>query len=114
MMILKVPKDAVACYIFQPDFMGGKVIKLLFDEPCTNNCAQSGDELRGATYGMVESMLGPGNIDTYTDEMRDLLSDAIDSLNNKLLGEESDSPIAQSVKDLQGTLRNFEWRKLRN
>lgn len=105
---VRIPKSAVAA-IYPTGFMGGKVVKLEFDEPCEgNNCAQNGDYLRGATFGMMAYMLGEDGMTGMMAEVKEGVSSIIDSLNQKLLSDESGSPIAGAVKDLRKTLSNLE------
>ena len=103
---IRIPSNTEAA-LFSSGFMGGKVIKLLFDTPCTDNCAESGDQLKGVTYGMVESMVGPGVLDDYSSELKGVLTDVIDTLNYVFLSENSDSPIAKTILDLQSTMSNL-------
>ena len=107
----QVPKNAVAA-ILSTGFMGGKVVKLIFDEPCTNNCAQSGDYLQGKMFGMVTSMLGEDGLAQMMDEVKDGFGAIIDTLNDKVLNEDSNTPIAMAIKDLRQTLGNLQSASL--
>ncbi len=105
---MNVPKDARAV-LLPKGFMGGKVIKLVYDNPCNGaGCAKSGDYLQGQTWGMVESMLGEGGLEGYMEIVKDGLEEVFDTINSTLLGSESDSPLAQSVKKLDSTLENLK------
>ena len=105
---MKVPKDARAV-LLPKGFMGGKVIKLIYDQPCEGaDCAKSGDYLQGQTWGMVESMLGEDGLEGYMEVVKDGLGEVFDTINATLLGSESDSPIANSVRDLNSTLSNLK------
>ena len=105
---MKVPKDARAV-LLPKGFMGGKVIKLVYDQPCEGaDCAKSGDYLQGQTWGMVESMLGEDGLEGYMDIVKEGLGEVFDTINATLLGSDSNSPIANSVRDLNSTLGNLK------
>lgn len=103
---VKIPKDAVV--MLKPaGFMGGKVVELHYDKPCTDNCAESGSYLQGKSLGMLAGMLGEDGLDTYMEQFTTGLGSILDTLSNELLSEESNSPLAESIRDLQGTLSNL-------
>lgn len=103
----RIPKNTKAV-IISTGFMGGKAINLVYDKPCSGgDCAQSGDYIQGQTLGLLGSMMGTENMKEYVNILKDGLSEVMDTLNNQLLSEESNSPLAKSVRDLQGTLANL-------
>lgn len=103
----KLPKNTKAI-IKSAGFMGGKTVELAFDIPCTGtDCAQSGDYLIGETRGMVASMMSKDELDSFMESIEVGIKPILDTLNNALLNENSNSPIAKSIKDLQQTLSNF-------
>lgn len=103
---IKLPKNTVV--VLKPaGFMGGKVVELQYDSPCSDNCAESGSYLEGKLLGMVAAMLGEDGFDTYMKQFNDGLGDILDKLKYEVLDEESDSPLAKSIRDLQGTLSNL-------
>ncbi len=105
---IQIPKDTKAT-IVATGFMGGKAIVLEFDRPCTgDDCAKSGDYLRGETKGMLASMLSTDNAQAYVDIVKSGLQEVIDTLNRELLSDGSSSPIALTFKDLQKTMANLE------
>lgn len=104
----RVPKKTDVV-IVADGIMGGKNVYLEYDEPCTgDDCAKNGDFLNGKVWGMLASMLGTEEIDTYLAELKDVMGAVIDSLNTKLLGEGSDSPIAKSLRNLEQTTANLQ------
>ena len=103
---VKIPKDAVV-YLKPAGFMGGKVMELKYDKPCNDNCAERNSYLTGKTLGMVAAMLGEDGFETYMDQITAGLGNLFDTISYELLSEESDSPLAESVRDLQGTLSNL-------
>ena len=88
--------------------LGDMAIILDYPTPCSGaDCAEDGDTFQGVTRGMVESMLGEGGLDTYIEQLRAGLLEAVDSLNKGLLSEDSKGPLAESVRDLRGTMSNL-------
>ncbi len=105
---IQIPKNTTAT-ILSTGFMGGKAVDLTYDRPCSgDDCAQSGDYLLGKTAGMLSSMLSEEEMNTYLGFLKDGLSDVIDTLNRQLLSEEAEGPLANSLRDLQGTLANLK------
>lgn len=105
---IRIPKNAVAT-IISTGFMGGKAIELVYDRPCSgDDCAQTGALLQGQTKGLVASMMAEENLENYVSIIKDGLQDIIDTLNQSLLSEDSQSPVAQSVRNLQSTLENLK------
>jgi phospholipid/cholesterol/gamma-HCH transport system substrate-binding protein len=105
---IQIPKLAKA--VILPDgFMGGKKVELVYERPCAGaDCAVSGDYLRGETKGMLEAMLGEGGINGYISAVKTGLSDIIDTLNRQLLSEEAKGPLAESLRDLRGSLASLK------
>lgn len=105
---INIPKDAVAT-ITSTSFMGGKAIQLLYEKGCVGpDCAKSGDYLQGSTLGMLGSFISEDDANAYVNIVRDGLQDVIDTLNYALLSDESNSPLAKSIKDLSSTLSNLK------
>lgn len=99
---VNIPKTALA-RIATTSLMGGKAIVLEFDKPCNGaGCAQSGDYLKGNTMGMVESMVGVVDVDSYIDKLKNSAIEVTDTL------MASDSDIGKSLQDLQATLENLK------
>ena len=104
---IRIPKDTRAVIIVT-SFMGDKAIDLLYNRPCSGeDCAPSGAFLKGETRGLLGSMLGQEDARAYMDILKTGIQDIIDSLNAKLLSDSSNSPIAESLRDLQGTMANL-------
>ncbi|MBK7872974.1 MAG: MCE family protein [Saprospiraceae bacterium] len=105
---VEIPKDTKAT-IISTGFMGGKAIVLEYDKPCAGeDCAKSGDYLQGVTKGLLASMLSVDDADAYVDVLKEGLNEFVDTLNNALLNENSNSPIARTVKDLRLTMANLQ------
>ncbi len=97
-----VPKDAVAT-ITSPTFMGGRAIELVFDHPCEDDCAKSGDYLKGSSRSFLAGMIQPGEIDVYTERLLKGLTINVDSL-----AKANPESFAASFEALDNSLRNIE------
>ena len=106
---IKVPTNTMAV-IITTGFMGGKAVDLIYETPCevAGNCAESGAYLEGSTLGMLSSMVGEENLKEYIRIMKDGVKDMIDTLNKELLSEDAEGPLAESLRNLSGTLENLE------
>ncbi len=105
---IKVPKDTRAI-IKSTGFMGGKAVVLSYGQPCTEaDCAKSGDYLQGGNMGLLDSMVGEDSVDDYLDMVKKSLGDIIDTLNRKLLSDEAEGPLAESLRSLETTMANLE------
>ena len=104
---IKVPKDAVAV-ILTTGIMGGKAVTLEFSEECAgDNCAESGDYLKGMSKGMLGSMMEPEELKEYTDALSEGLKEVLDALNQQLTDPNSDQLFAKTMNDLQQTMENL-------
>ncbi len=106
---IKVPKDTRAI-IKSTGFMGGKAVVLSYDQPCTGkgDCAESGDYLQGGNMGLLDSMVGEDSVDDYLDMVKNSLGDIIDTLNRKLLSDDAEGPLAESLRSMETTMANLE------
>ncbi|NBC07020.1 MAG: MCE family protein [Bacteroidetes bacterium] len=104
---MTIPKDTRAV-IVATGFMGGKAVMLEYDNPCSGeDCAQPGDTLEGEYLGLLNSMVGEESMGEYVGILQKGLQRVIDTLNYALLSDESDSPIANSMRNLDATLANL-------
>ena len=105
---IEVPKTALA-QIVSTGLMGGKAIRLVFEKPCQGgNCAESGDYLQGKTVGMLESMIGTDELDTYFDQFSNGLKKSFKALNESIVDEDPNNKIGQSLRDLQASIATFK------
>ncbi len=76
-----IPKDAEAV-IVSASIMGGKAIDLEIPHPCSgDDCAHSGDYLKGRTKSFMESIVGnPEQLDEYMDRLKVGLTTIYDSI----------------------------------
>jgi phospholipid/cholesterol/gamma-HCH transport system substrate-binding protein len=103
-----MPKSTRAV-LMQTSVLGDKAIILDYDQPCQGaNCAVDGDELTGVSLDMVESILGEGGIGNYMEQLTASLNQLVDSINYKLLGDDSEGPLAESARGIQSTVENLK------
>ena len=104
---IKVPRNAKA-QVVSTGFMGGKAVKLLFDKPCVgDDCAPSGSYLQGEVLGLLSSMVAEDELKGYTKIVTEGVKQIIDSLSSGMSGD-SDSPLAQSLKNVQSTIASLK------
>ncbi|MEM9820892.1 MAG: MlaD family protein [Bacteroidota bacterium] len=104
---VNIHKDAVA-EIVSSSIMGGKAIRIVENRPCEGqNCAQNGDQLRGRTVGMLNSMVPQQDMQNYLTFVKDNLGEVFDTLNAKLRDPDPNNTIGQSIRDLQASLANL-------
>lgn len=106
---IRIPKNTRAV-IVNTGFMGDKSLMLKYDKPCTGEeCAKNGDYLKGELQGyMAYIMGGDGSIDAYLESVKAAFADMLDTLNQQMLNEQSNSPLALTVRDLRKSLANLE------
>lgn len=103
-----IPKDT-RVVVVADGVMGGKKVYLEYDNPCRgSDCAESGAFLTGEVRGILASMMGTDDISTYIDQLKEAMGSLIDTLNRQLLSEESNSPIAKSLRNLEVTTANLQ------
>lgn len=104
---MQIPKNTKAI-IISTSVMGGKAIDLEYSYPCSGtDCAKSGDYLQGETRGLLASMLSEDQAKSYVDIFKNGMNEIIDTINNEFLDENSNSPIALSLRDLRYTMGNL-------
>lgn len=103
-----LPKDTKVI-LSTTSVMGGKVINLKYGNSCNgDNCAQDGDTFTGYYQGIVETMVGDGGIEGYVNTLKKAMFELTDSLNTTVLGEDSNNPLAKTVRDLQASMSNMK------
>lgn len=101
---LNIPKSTVA-YLKATGFMGGKAIDLQYKIPCSgDDCAKSGDYLQGVSQGLLSSMLNEDEVNTYLTILKENIGSITDSLNQHLLGDQAEGPIANTLRSLETTM----------
>ena len=101
---LRLPRETLAV-IVSTGFMGGKAVNLEYDNPCTGEgCLERGATLRGETRGLLGSLVGtPGQVAEYTDPLKESLQEVLTSQ----IGEDSDTPLGRSIRELESVLTNL-------
>ena len=104
---INVPKNAIAD-IKSTGFMGGKAVELVFPRPCSgDDCAQSGDMIRGRLKGLMSSMVDPDDVNLYVDAVRENVGGIVDSVKNKITGGGEGGETMESVEDILANLKSI-------
>lgn len=104
----KIPKETDVV-IVADGVMGGKKVYLEYDRPCSGaDCAESGAFLNGEMRGVLASMIGTDDLGAYINDLKDVMGALVDTLNRKLLSEDSDSPIAKSLNNIEAATANLQ------
>ena len=101
-----ISKNAVA-YIGS-EMMGGRFITLENIACSGADCAQKGDIIQGQLRGVLGTMLGQEDLGTYIDPVKEALNEVVANLNKELLGEGEETPLGNTVRDLQATMSNLK------
>ena len=98
-----IPKNARAI-LFSNGVLSGKALMIDYDKPCSGeNCAVSGDFLQGASYNMLQSMIGtPEQIDPYVKKLTGGVNAMVDTLSMNL--KKPDNEVGKSLRDVQQAL----------
>jgi phospholipid/cholesterol/gamma-HCH transport system substrate-binding protein len=98
-----IPKNAIA-ELKSAGVMDGKAIFLKFDKPCTGaDCAVTGDELKGATFGLIGSLLDAGEVSAYSSELTESARAIIGNI-----GKEGEpGSINETVRQLEIITKNL-------
>lgn len=104
---IKFPKST-QFIIASNGLMGDKMVKMIYDTPCSNDCAQSGDYLQGGTQGLITSMIGePEDMKRYVDVLSAEVKRTVKGVNDALEDPDTENKLAQSVRQLQSTIDNL-------
>jgi phospholipid/cholesterol/gamma-HCH transport system substrate-binding protein len=103
---VKIPKTTVA-ELISTDITGGKGINLSFDKPCSGeDCAKSGDYLKGDTKGILQSMIPQEELDRYLNQLASTVGAVYDTLNQRLVDPNAVG-IGKSYQDFAATLSSL-------
>lgn len=105
---ISIPKNTIAS-LESSGIMGGKMIALYFDNPCTGEgCAANKSFLKAGTKGLLGSMVDENEVDNYFLKFQDGITGLFDSLSNKMGGSSnSESGMDETIADLQHTIKNL-------
>lgn len=100
---IKIPKDTRAV-IATTSFMGSMDVMLKYDKPCSGaDCAENGSFLEGEMLGLIGTMVGTDNLELYIEKLEKTLIVLLDSIDQKLLGVDSQNPLAKTLRNLDAT-----------
>lgn len=99
-----IPTDAEAL-IISPSVMGGKAISMDFDHLCVGeeDCAQSGHVFNGRSVGILGSMLGNEDVDSYIDS----LSVEVNKIVEGIGSEDGKGALNATVRELEVAVKNI-------
>ncbi len=105
---INIPKTAVA-ELVSAGVMGGKMIELRFDKPCTDGtCAVNGDYLTGSVQSMLSSMMKPEELDIYMNKMKQGLTGVATDLGFDMSDANAKNSLSNSAKDIPVILENLK------
>jgi len=105
---IKIPKDAVA-RIVASGFMGDKYVALVYDEECSGeDCARSGDYLRGEFFSLLRASVPPDELDATLNQVTQALESFVDTVNANILQDTENSSLARTLANLEATTANLE------
>lgn len=98
-----VPKDAVV-EIRTNSVMGSKHLEIVFSKGCEGDCAMDGDTLRGATLGILRSMVDSSEVAMYLDLLGGKFSGMIDSVSGNINDPSNPNSFHKTYMDLRATI----------
>lgn len=105
---ITIPKNTVAA-IRPSGIVGGKIIELLFDKPCKgDDCAQSGDHIKGVNQGYLDAMVGKEQLNSYLTALKEGLVGIYDTLAAKSEGPDGKNQIQKTLKDINLIIQNLK------
>lgn len=105
---IRIPKTTKA-FILTETFMGAKAVELRYDRYCSgDDCASDGDYIQGEALGMLSSMIPKDEMNVYLDEISSTLKSLVTTLNEQMLSEDAQGPLANSLRDLESTMGNLK------
>lgn len=106
---IKIPKETYA-YILNETFMGQQAVELRYKTPCSAGalCAVSGDYILGDNLSVLASTVSQDELGVYLEEFKKTMVSLLDTLNQQVLSEDSDGPLANSIRDMEATMSNLK------
>ncbi len=99
---VKLPRSTVA-ELHSSSPMGGKAIRLTYNEVCREDCLPSGSEIRGVTLSLLGSLVQTDEIELYMQTLRDGISGVVDTINRTIDGRPEEG-IGKVFHDLSVTV----------
>ena len=106
---IQIPKQTRA-NILNETFMGQQAVELVYKTPCSSaaDCAKSGDYIYGDNLSVLASTVSREELGLYLDELKMTVISIFDTLNNHMLSEDSNGPLANSIRDIEATMSNLK------
>ncbi|NND06806.1 MAG: MCE family protein [Saprospiraceae bacterium] len=104
---IKLPPNTVA-ELRSVGMMGGKSIELAYVGLCDGDCLESGSQLKGKSFGFIQSMVEPSEVEHYLATIEQGIGGVIDSINYSLLEEDPESGLGKTVADLRIAIANLK------
>lgn len=106
---IQIPKQTNA-FILNETFMGQQAVELKYEVPCSAGaaCAESGDYIFGDNLSVLASTISQDELGLYLEEFKKTMVSILDTLNQQILSEESDGPLANSIRDMEATMSNLK------
>lgn len=99
-----MPKNGIAV-IKQSSLIGGKIIELIFDVPCTNgDCVEDGDHVKGIVYGLLGSVVPKQELDGYLENLGASVGGVMDTLNAKIKDEDPNNRLGKSLREIEASV----------
>ncbi|MCB9081193.1 MAG: MCE family protein [Lewinellaceae bacterium] len=104
---MRIPKNTQA-NILTETFMGSASIILDIQGDCQGpDCLTSGSTLQGRNLGILGSMVDKDDLKDYVKIVQEGLQVLMDSLSKQMNDPNAKGPLAESMRDLRGTLHNL-------
>jgi phospholipid/cholesterol/gamma-HCH transport system substrate-binding protein len=98
-----IPKNALAV-MYSANVMGGKAISIEYEKTCSgSDCAANNARLEGKVRGLLDSMLGTGEMDEYTSKLTVSARNIIANIGKE--GEKG--PVNETVRQLEIISKNL-------
>jgi phospholipid/cholesterol/gamma-HCH transport system substrate-binding protein len=103
---IQIPETAVAL-LSSSGIMGGKAIILKYgNEDMKNGILKSKSFIKGASQGLLNSMVDANEIDVYFEKLKSNFNSIIDTFTNSS-GSTSEASLMESVEEFQSTIKNL-------
>ncbi len=103
---ITLPRNTVAA-LKSASMMGGKQIDLEYEGVCAgDDCLQSGDHLKGRSFGLIQSLIRPNELDQYVETVREGIGGVVDSVGAHL-SEDANNELSKLLMDMRITVGNL-------
>jgi len=100
---IRIPSNTVAI-LKSENALGGRIIDLKFEKMCDGtNCAKDGQELKGETYGLINSIMNVSEAQEFGDALTGSINNTIKNLGS----EESDAALDKSIRNMAQITENL-------